>query len=217
MPKPLYYTRKNLKGKSRYLKKSRMPLSRAQARAVKKIANSSGEVKYLDIAVSPINPYDSNAADMMDGVLGLSQGDTKSTREGDNVFFRSLSWNGRILNNETTSRTLRFLVFQTMGKTIPTGLPLDNCELHLPRLDTSDIRYKVLIDRFINLSPLGQPGDQKVFKFKVNKVPIKKITYEAGSSTITSGNIYAYLINQNGSATADVGGDVNVRFTYNDN
>lgn len=197
--------------------KKKLPFSRKQISTIRKVAQHSGETKYLDIAISPINPYDSNAADMMDGVMGLSQGDTKSTREGDSVFFKSLRWQGRLLNNETTPRTLRFLVIQTFGKTVPTGIPMANSELFLPRLDTSDIRYKVLLNKFITLSPSGQPGDQKLFKHSISKFPIKKITYEAGSSTITSGNIYAYLINQNGSATSDVSGDVNVRFLYNDN
>ena len=84
----------------------------------------------------------------------------------------------------------------------------------MPRSDQINNRYKVLLDKTITINCNGSPC-KKFFNYKIKNMK-RMISYEAGSSTISSGYIYVQVVPNEQAATGDLELFSNLRVLFHD-
>lgn len=106
------YRRAQRYRKRRFRRRGRAPLTKRQVAAVSKIANrkisSRAEKKYYDRALTG-QAYD--WAGSIVSLTNIPQGDTDVTRDGDQVYLRSIRMSGDIVIGDTTN-VARLIIFQ---------------------------------------------------------------------------------------------------------
>lgn len=209
------------KSKKRFTKRRRLPFSRNQTKAIRKIAQKSGEKKVFEMAED--TTAFSTVAKQLDIATDfrVAHGDDSNQRDGNSIRLSNLHWRVQLDSPSTTSDVYQVLVVQFLEKEEPVGLTALKPHDLLPRLETAEYKYKVLYKRMIHINPGGGSSNlskYKVFDIKIpaKRLPIKTISYEDGDtlgSLINSGNIKLYINNISNVSTSVV---INGRLTYYD-
>lgn len=203
----------------------RTVLSKAQKNAVKKIATSAitkvSEKKFLDQASGPTQiGYDAPVISLISMPV---QGDSVNTRDGDNLFIKSLRLKGQVATSGQDVR-VRVIVFQWMednATSSPTASDIlqDVTQydiLNSPYKINGPKHFKVLMDRRYVLDSPGQTWSRL---FQANlKLPQKKIQFNAGLATGV-GQVYVMTLSDTYTVASGSGGNVTwySRLRYLDN
>lgn len=201
-------------GKRRVMK--RAPLSRGQVRAVKKIVQKSGELKYKDDLSNTNSSFrDASQTSHNLSAFQIAQGDGLNNRDGDQIDLKSYKIKV-ILKTGSASGQVRAYLYQWRGNVEPTGLT--NIEPHgfFPRLDVADQPYKILYDRVFKLDPASYDTHQLNISVPMNKLLTRKIKFDAGATGILDGDIKFQLTTDNATAS-QMTTDLNARVVYHDN
>lgn len=190
-----------VKPKNKYNRKKRLPLSRNQVKAVRKIALQSQELKYIDSSAlqGSTNIFSGTANIVSNFFDGIDQGDDNGNREGDSIQVKSFKLRFHAKMDGTERALLRVLCIQTRGQTAPSTLtgtstapsPLE----FLPKMDSEDEPYRVLYDKVLALNEDGSSGKYFTVDLAKKKGFIRKIQYENNATTtVNSGKVYVMLI-----------------------
>lgn len=202
--------------KRRY--KKRLPFSRKQASAIKKIALKSGEKKVFEMAQT--TPSLTNASPVKIDIatnFRVAQGDDDGQRDGNQITMKNLKLKLQLLG-PTSSNLYRLYVIQWLDKSEPSGITNIQAHDFLPRLESADRPYQVLMDRTFKYFSEGIAQYQiHNVNVPMGKLKIKRLSYEDSDtlgSLITKGNIAVYMTSVSGVSTSTT---INGRLSYYDN
>lgn len=178
---------------------------------------STGELKAVDTVVN-------QAADTTGGVVllsGIARGDDINQRAGREVTLRSIECRflGRVTAGTGIDQQHRLLIVydrQSNGAAPSVADVLVPANVLSPRNLENRRRFKVLYDRYFQLSASGESGSEKVFKFyRRLRHPMVFNAGNAGTvSDITSGALYAVILGSQaaGATAGNINGRVRVRY-----
>lgn len=198
------------------VRRRRMPFNKKQLKAIKKIANHSGEIKYKDATASSINPFSGSPATLLSTWLNLAQGVDNDERVGDSVRLRNILLRLKVKNNTTSSKYLRFLVIQVRGDTAPSNMPPNQSEPFLPKAENVGEPYRKLVDKKIMLSSTAGGIDKVLLSFNIKKFLSPIIKFDDAATTVNQGQIYFYLIADTDTSTGNISATLYSRTNYYD-
>lgn len=193
----------------RKFRNKRLPFSRRQVKAVRRIATSTSESKYVDNSdshssmvasdnglVGFIMPFSN------DGLLNISQGDGVSNRDGNSVFIKGIKLKGILKAVSSGAHHLRIMLIR-----VPDQLETSNDDRYTDfnAMDVSSLYprdtkpYKILWDKTYSIDSNNYPL-QLINKYvKINK----KVHYEDGTgSNVSRGQIALAFYTDNTTASA---------------
>lgn len=185
-------------------------LSKNQRKSVAKIAKQvaigTHEKKFHGHAplVSSGVDFDGQGYSM----VSIAQGNTDSTREGDEIILRSLMVKGHVSIGDTTNY-LRIVCYQYLsdandGTPAPTDIlsSVTVGTVNAPHSfyvhDLYNKKIKILASRLLHVTT-AEP--QKAFSINITKFPRKKVNYQAGGLLPVNGGIYFMVISDSGVVT----------------
>lgn len=186
--------------------------NRKQVKAIKKIAQASGELKHLDVTFTSAGLVSSGSLSDKTN-LAIPQGDGEGQRVGDQLDVKDMHIKAQI-NSGTANGSVRMFVYQHLEDTDPSVgnlLPND----FWPTIQTSLQKYKILYDRTINLDSDGKSNH--LFDAKIKKFGVSKISYDTGASTVTGPGEISINFSTNNATASQVTVDCNCRVRYYDN
>lgn len=207
------YNRKMYRKKN--YRKKRMLFSRKQVKAISKIAQHSGELKFGDeqTATSASLIATSDFTDSL--IPAIAQGDALNERIGDDIILKDVRIRANV-SAGTASGLVRCYVIQTFQDLANYSgafndiLPND----FMPTInDTGGNKYKVLYDRVVNLD--SDSLSNYLFNITLKKFPMKKVSFDAGATTIQKGAINIFISTLNTTAS-QMTVDCNSRIRYYD-
>lgn len=193
-------------------RRKNLPFTKKQVKAVRKIAQTSNEVKYTDESFNSTNIYAGNGLQV--NLSAIPQGDGNSNREGDSVRPQSITLRAMLESSSTTPALIRCYAIQQLSGTTPTSINAISPDNFFPTMDVADEPYKVLYDRVLSVNPNG--GEKKLFRIKIPYNKLKKIHYEKGTSTTSYGDIKFYFVPDASVSTGngiEVDGNLRLRYT----
>lgn len=198
----------------RYRKRSnyKRPFSRKQVKAIRKIAEKSGELKSKQY-----NNTDNDLQstfNMNTGALSIAQGTDDDERIGDSIYLHKVQ--ARFQVNTLVSSTLRLFAFQCLEEVAPSGVSTLKPNEFWPNIQVSGARYKVLYDRVINIDPDSKGSMLLKVDIPGKKLKIKKIPFDEGAATMKNGQVLIYLTSTNTTAS-QITVDANLKAYWYDN
>lgn len=208
-------TKKNNKFMRRR-KRSKLPFTKKQAKAIKKLASMSGEVKLVeatDVLDKSVEITDGTPfvwSDIMP--LGIAEGTGEEQRIGDEIMLQSYHMNFRFIGGASSEVDLRLIAVyfpDSDGSGFEALYTNDILSFH-PRKEQTDIRYKVLYDRLYNgvvmSGSVANDGKDLSTNHKLSlKVKGLKVQYDSSATTINRGNIkFIILTDTNGFSASDI-------------
>lgn len=196
-------TSKRVRYKSKsYSKKSFSKSNKQLKKVIKQVANQSGEKKYFTVYSG--GPQTVDSIGVVTSISNIGQGDTDVTRDGDQVYLRSieLTWNAIVAD---TYNFLRLIIFQWMPASTPTvsdilipatGNPEQNYQM--PYNHDGRFNFRILYDRTLQVSQDTYQSRQVTKKY-ILKGFRHRIQYQAGT---TDGNNKIYLLKISDSTAA---------------
>lgn len=193
--------RKYIKRPKRSPRRAKAPRSVKQAKINSLVKNS--EVHLYQTAISQ------SITDISEQILSLTeaigQGDTQYSRQGKKITGLSLHYNLKFIYGDTTN-VVRFMLLvdkQANAAVKPTNdvlLPITGTQDPLQmRNPATRKRYRVLLDRVLNLSSAGIPQSVQRGIIKLKNLPID---YADSTTTYAEkNNLYAVFISDSGAAT----------------
>lgn len=195
LKKPIY--------KRRYKKRSKLPFTKRQAKAIKKLAISSGETKLiqvsdtLDTSAEITNGTPFVWADIMP--LGIAEGTGEEQRIGDEIVLQSFHMNYRLVGGVVPSCDYRLIAVyfpDSDGNGFEALYTNDILSFH-PRKEQTDIKYKILFDKTYSGKTsfdTDAHGDISVNKKLNLRVKGLKVQYDSSATTINRGNIKVIIL-----------------------
>lgn len=178
------------------------------------VINERSELKQLVTTVSTTSIVETGKFALVESAsFVIPQGDGDGQRVGDVIYLKDIDVRVS-LNAGSAQGQMRLFAYQELEDEEPTSLITAlNPDEFWPRLRESDAKYRILMDKSFSLS---SQEPVKHFNLKLNNFPIKKLSYDAGATTIEGGG----LINMNVSTmntTADqMSGTATIRVRYYD-
>ncbi len=169
-------------------RRSNPPLSRRQAKAVRKIAQTSGEMK------SSQQSLDSTSLDGTASLQVLSQiiqGDGEGQRIGDSIKIARMVWRGVLDAALDEAAVVRLLVIQTQFPSTGTGFTSISPKDFMPNSETVGGKYKILADKIVSVSDTGA-NQKRFFKISVPGSKMKTANYDAAATTLADGNLMVF-------------------------
>lgn len=193
------------RGKMHLARKARMPLSKTQVKAVRKIANKQinriAELKYKDsLATQQSMSYDSPT---VSALTFPSQGDGNTSRDGDSIYLKSSQLRFYVERNSVSGSdgTWRVMVVQWLENsgTAPTlsDILQDTSQydsIHSPYLINGKKEFRVLYDAKGSVSENN--GPDHTFRTANLKPRVRKIQFDAAAVTCVGQLYVIYLSNQ---------------------
>lgn len=188
----------------RLVRRSKFTLARSKPtvafkKKVRRVIRQTAEKKYLAYSASAVG-VDSAGTAML-SLLDVPQGDLDSTRDGDQLFLRSIQLNFSISLGDTTNfvRVILFQWFPTL-----TGLPpvasilLDTSRPWLsPYNHDQRFNFRIFHDKTYCLDTLNNEISRRMFlksKFR------RHIQYVGGATAVAANRIFALFISDSGAA-----------------
>lgn len=186
-------------GKKRGYRKKRMRMfNKKQVKAIRKIANSSGEKKQYELANSTSSFTASGSPYLIawNSLYAIPQGTGKDDRVGDQITLKSIHFRAFVRQYGTAAHCMvRLLVYQCLEDVDPSFSGFEITSL-LPTLNQTKSKYKVLVNKTFPIESDNKHA--KVLEYNIKKFPIRKLSYDAGATTTTSGGkIIAVLYTDN--------------------
>lgn len=178
------------KRKSRGFYKKKMPFNRRQVKAIKKLAESSGELKSLDgAAITSASLISGTGVTFFNTALSaIPQGDGEAQRIGDQLRIKDL--HARFLVDAGTAQgAVRVTIFQQLEDVLPAGVPTStgSVQQFWPNIQTSLTKYQKLYDKVVYLDGNGKSSHLFDIKIPASKLMIKKWNYDSGATSLTGG------------------------------
>ncbi len=206
-------------GRRRNFRRRRNPGRQAlrEVRRIKKVINASTELKHKTTEVNALN-LNTNAAAASSMVL-MQQGDTASTREGDDITLKNMTWKlqFQIATAEANPVTLRMLIVYDR-RPLGAGIGLAdvlNAERTwgLMNLD-GDMkgRFQIIHDNVFEFATGGQEAHYTKGYVDLKN---KKVKYDANVGDITDvqvGNLLVFLITNGNASSVVANGFLRIRF-----
>lgn len=181
------------------------------------------DVRYLKGLINSELHYDyaSYTGQVVDnaGVIyhlsAIGQGDTNSTRSGNTILPRYLTYCVKLINDNAPTDTVRFIIFRWKDNSTP--LPADIFEdnsnpVYSPLNDniTGNVRDRqidILKDEWVNLGTSSESNGSRFYKDTIDLNPPTKnikdhIKYDNGVTTSPLGGIYMLFIGRRPTLTA---------------
>jgi len=190
-----------VKGKPR-IKRGGQEESKASEREIKKLAKRLDQVmlelKYFSLADDSYNSISYNGTDFVQTITNVPQGDTDSTRDGDQITLHTIEFRLSIKVSTTTPAFLRIIMFQWKPNTIPVYANIlfdkhntSNAPMASYQHDFRQM-YNILYDTLIEVDTVAHPAHC------VHHLQMKgfspKIQYTAGSTTVATNMIYVIAV-----------------------
>jgi hypothetical protein len=156
------------------------------------------ELKYLAQNDNTYSSISYSGTDFLQVLTNVPQGDTDSTRDGDQITLHSIEFRLGLKISTTTPCFMRVILFQWRPATIPlyASVLIDqhntsNAPLTTYQHDTRQ-EYNILFDRLIELDTVAHPAH--VVHHLQTKGFSPKIQFTAGSSTVATNMIYMLVV-----------------------
>lgn len=214
----MYVVKKNYNRRNKYNKKGMF--SKKQVSAIRKIAQKSGELKFVEQTSTSSGLYTGGSQTI--DFPTIAQGDDENQRIGDKIYIKDYQFRGTI-NSGTANGLIRIFAFQldttSDGQANPSALTNLSPNDFWPNSESVDgPRYKILYDKMYKVDPNNNPNQFFKFKISSNKLMNKQIEFsdDAGAaSDIIKGRIVVRLTTTNATAT-QITTDINSRVRYYD-
>lgn len=192
--------------RSRPIRRSRFPLSKRQVKAVKKIAQGQKEIKEVtqDYTDSSVVAANANVVALNTLYDNIAQGTDDDERIGDKIYIKDLSVN-MTLNSGTANGNIRILAYQMLDDELDTaGLASFFTDIngYWPDFQTTNSKYKILMDKRLVLNAASQPNKSIQFRFPAKRLPVKQIQYDDATTTFNSrGLVRIHVLTDNATAS----------------
>lgn len=196
------------------MRRKRMPLSKAQAKAVRKIANTSGEIKKVETNNDDTDIYSGASSSIDVGLTNIIQGDGDSQRIGDKLNIKKLLIRGVLDAKSSQSALCRLYIIQALFDTTGSGLTTIKPDEFFPDSEAVGGRYKVLYDKIMTVNPNG--NEKKFFKVSLNGNKFAPVKYDAAATSINYGRVFCSLLTDDNVTTGNLDMDCNVKLYYTD-
>lgn len=189
------YRRKKFYKKSR--KGYRKRYSKKLKFTVKKIMNQQLEKKY---SITSVNTTITNAGSIW-SISDVAQGDTDLTRDGDQLYIRSIECEIRVTAGDPTN-VMRIIVLQWIPNSTPnvSSILIDATTYGEMSPWTHDTRFlfRILYDKrfYVNTTTMGNREHKTVLK----RIKFRKMQFESGATTGTN-KLYVLAISDSAAAT----------------
>lgn len=200
MPNIGTQTRMSFKSRSRRVfRKKKMPLTRAQARAVKKIASNSGELKEKQLTITTASVgsgLNFAIGTALTANFAIAQGTDDDERIGDSLRIKDLCYKFNLTAGSTGGNTepVRVVLYQCLDNVV-TALLADTFSFW-PNRQTADRSYKKLYDRIVY--PIdGQNNESKFFDICIKGKKLVQVEFDDAATTISRGEIIMQIIPMN--------------------
>lgn len=189
------------------------PLNRAR----RGLQLADGEFKSVDVAISQAVNSDS-AVQLLNGI---SRGDEISERNGREVTMRSIQFDARVTVTSGTGvdqfhRVIIVYDNQTNAAALTAAQVLSVVNVTAPRNLENRRRFRIMMDKKIQLNASGEPGAQRLMRFyRRLRHPI---TFNSGDAAtvadITTGSMYVVVIGTEaaGATAGTIGGSCRIRY-----
>lgn len=186
---PARYVRKKRTFARRHF--SKRPSKQFTAK-VKKVINKVAEKKYFTV-IQPSVGVDNTGAFAQLGAV--TQGDTDTTRDGDQLYIRSLQVKGQVTAGDTTN-LLRVIIFQWFLPTTPTAtdLLLSNV-VDSPWNHDNRYLFKVVVDKSYSLATASNAA--QTINWRISKGFKRKCQFNGGT-TIGTNKFWIFTISDSG-------------------
>jgi hypothetical protein len=175
----------------------------AVRKLAKRIERVTSEQKYFPLVDNTYSSISYNGTDFLSPISLVPQGDTDSTRDGDQLTLQSIHCRFAIKVSTTTPTFLRTVVFQWFPNSVPVyaNIFLDQHNTSAAAISdyNHDLRsqFHILHDSLVAVDTVSHPSH--VVNFKTSKGFRPKIQFSAGGTTGTN-HIYAFAISDVASA-----------------
>lgn len=182
-------------------------LSKRQARAVAKIAskqiNKRAETKHHLTE----NSYAvSSAGSSMIHLTGVPQGDTSITRDGEEIYIRSVQARYQMTNGDENNE-FRIIVFQWFDDGLPTlddilqGGAGTSYPYLAPYSEDSLDKRRILYDRVHTMDNNYSGGVKSGYgKFMITKIPRRKMEFDGSATSTPMNGIYVVAVSDSAAA-----------------
>ena len=188
--------------------------NKSQVKFIKNIVKADKELKHADSAVSDTSMV-STSASIASPSMSRAQGDGEDQRVGDQLEIKDIHWRLQI-DAGTAQGSVRFYALQYLEDTQPSGVGnLLPCDL-FPTIQTSLSKYKILFDKMVHLDGNGKSNHVFNVRVKASQLPIKKINFDSGLTTLTGGGQITGYLTTNNTTASQMTMAGNVRFRYLD-
>lgn len=200
--------------KTRMFKK-RTPFNKKQVKAIRKIAETSGELKYANITDTSSSL--TNATAMSIVMPDIAQGDGDNQRIGDRITLRDYSVKA-ILNSGTANGLVRVYAIQfpdASETSVPELANLLPNDFYPTSEDIDGVKYRILYDRVFKVGSATNQVQLVNFKLSGKKLN-RMIEYNAdagAAADIIKNRIVVYFTTENATAS-QITVDSNCRIRY---
>lgn len=190
------------------------PFSKKQVKAIKKISQSSGELKEEKEIGTSASLTDTTPFTMTAGGV-IPQGDGNGERVGDKIRIKDCSFRCQ-LECGTASGTVRVVAFQELEDEEPDMSSLSVPNDFWPDIQTSVAKYQVLYDRSFCMDPEVLSHKLINLNFPAKKLRVKYKEFASASTTLRSGGEVRIRILTNNTVINQMTVDCNSRIRYYD-
>lgn len=216
--------KKTYKKKRTYRRNRRYGINKSKnfVRSVQRVITRNQEKKYH---VSSGDWTATNATAAIAQITNVSQGDTDTTRDGDQIYLKSVysSWLVRTNQTVPNASSVRMIIFQwfnTNGTSPVVGDILLSTTaatvIHSPYTHDTRYQFRVLYDKTVTVVPYDdQYMETKVGPMRrlITRIPKRKLQYVAGSATQGVNQIYFLRVSDDNDSPPDVQNYFKVNFT----
>lgn len=192
-----------------------MPLSRAQVKAVKKIAMTSSELKKKELVVAE-SSLGSNFTVSIGGLgtsFSLAQGTDEDERIGETIKVKDLQFNLHISPGSTAGNQdpYRVIVYQLLDSN-NSAIELDPFEFWPD--SNQDQKYKILYDKITNNTD-NTNRESQFHRIRISGKSLKLVKFDDASTTCQEGQVAMTIVPLNTTANV-LNKQVSARIRYYD-
>lgn len=212
--------RKFIKRTRRFKKKSKMPFTRRQAKAIKKLSVASSELKVKEDLANNLGSFtDSAPFQYSMNTMALAQGTDDDERIGDKIKVKNITYKLRIKPgsagyNTTDGHMYRVCAVQTYDADAITAAVIPNPLENWPDYQTSNVKYKVLYNKVITLNP--DVSNSKYHIINIQGKRLREIIFDNALTTLQTNHIDLF-IKPLTTVNNQLQADYSVKLSYYDN
>lgn len=216
----LLFKGKSKRVRGKFRKSRRLPFSKKQVKAIKKIAEHSSELKFKedlnnnDASVTETAPTSHTLSS-----FSISQGTDNDERIGDKIKIKDLRYLLRVKPGSagydtTNGHIYRIRIIQFLSNDNPSSVSQLNPLEFNPPQEVADTTYKILYDRIFTLNP--DDTNTKYHSIMIKGSRLQEIVFDDASTTVSQNNITFNVVPL--TTTVDqLQTDLSVKIRYYDN
>lgn len=195
-------------------RRRRLPFTKRQAKAIKKLAVSTTELKEYTTSFSDASVVQKNI--QLFTYANIVQGDGDGERIGDEINVRDLDIRFSMKSGTASCVGIIYIIEQLGDEDnfyTDFNTNFTDINTYLPNYQTAGERYKVHVARKFSINSVNMPDRQ--FRFKIKPI-IKKINYPATTGLPHDKGKLFMLIATNNSTATQITLEGNYRYRYYD-